>query len=172
MKKLISILILLFSFANGFSQGDSLVYNVVEEVPQYPGGKNELIKFLQTNLATQKTHGVVYVKYIVNASGKVSDATVIQSSGSKLLDDEAIRVISIMPNWTPGKLGGKSVSSYVNLPVNFKADRNGDLTLASSILNYNSISMILFFDSYGNEIKMPNNKFQSLPEFIGGVDSM
>ncbi len=101
-------------------------YAVVEEMAEFPGGNQELMKYLANNLRyPQEAHaagmqGCVIVKFVVGADGSIKDATVIKGvKGAPSLDNEAIRVVMSMPAWKPGKVGGKPVSSYFNLPVRF-----------------------------------------------------
>ncbi|MCD6066117.1 MAG: energy transducer TonB [Bacteroidetes bacterium] len=64
--------------------------------------------------------GKAFIKFVIDVDGKVKDIRVLKSSGDELLDKEAMRVIEIMPPWTPGKQNGKPVPVYFNLPINFK----------------------------------------------------
>ncbi len=127
MKKLIYILILLLSFANGFSQKDSSeVQLIVDEMPEYPGGMGELMKFIIDNIeypdaAKNKGYeGKVFVKFVVDSTGFTKNPTVLKSSGTAMLDEEAMRLVSIFPKWNPGKQNGKPVPVYFNLPISFK----------------------------------------------------
>lgn len=63
--------------------------------------------------------GRVFVRFIVDKKGKVTNPQVIRSSGHEELDKEAVRVIGIMPAWSPGENGGKKVRVYYNLPIIF-----------------------------------------------------
>lgn len=97
----------------------------VDKVPEYPGGNEAMTKYLITNLrypetaVTTKTTGKVFVSFIVTKDGKVSKAA-IKRGVSKELDNEALRVISAMPNWIPGEKDGKKVDAEMILPVMFK----------------------------------------------------
>jgi len=101
------------------------IHTFVEVLPQYPGGEKELEKYLNTNVVYPRAarevgiEGTVSVRFVVNRSGVVSDVT-IKKSPSKILSDEAIRVIKAMPKWIPGKQNGKEVNVYFELPINFQ----------------------------------------------------
>lgn len=101
------------------------VFTLVEEMPEFSGGQSEMVKFIQTNLVYPKKgqkkgwEGKVFLKFIIDETGKVVDPKVLKSTGHQILDDEALRVISLMPNWKPGKQNGKEVRVYYNLPINF-----------------------------------------------------
>ena len=96
-------------------------------MPQFPGGKNEMARFLTDSIqypfvAKQlKTQGKVTVRFKVDTAGKVSDAQVVKHA-DYYLDREALRVISIMPDWIPGAKCSEKLSIYVTMPVTFKLD--------------------------------------------------
>jgi protein TonB len=62
--------------------------------------------------------GTVYLKFVVDKNGKVSDVKVQRGIGAGC-DEEAVRVVSTMPNWTPGRQNGAAVNVYFTLPVKF-----------------------------------------------------
>lgn len=93
----------------------------------YPGGTDELIRFLSTHLKYPKnavkaeTQGTVIIEFIVEKDGKVSNAKVVKSV-EESLDNEALRVVNKMPLWAPAVYGGRLVKSYKKLPVVFKLE--------------------------------------------------
>jgi TonB family protein len=101
------------------------VFQVVEEQPMFPGGMQELMKFMQTNIRYPKEaqdrgiQGRVIVQFVVNKDGSISEECVVRSVDSQL-DAEAIRIIRSMPNWTPGKQRGEPVRVRFTLPVTFR----------------------------------------------------
>ncbi|HEY5591817.1 MAG TPA: energy transducer TonB, partial [Paludibacter sp.] len=103
---------------------DEKTFTIVEQMPQYPGGISALMNYLTKNIKypvdaqKNKEQGKVYVRFIVNAQGKVEKSEVIRSVSSSL-DQEALRVVNAMPEWIPGKQNGKNVSVYYTLPINF-----------------------------------------------------
>lgn len=110
-------------------QGD--VFDVVEEMPQYPGGPQALFKFLGENVQypveAEKAgiQGRVIATFVVEKDGSISQPTIVKSV-DPLLDAEAIRVISAMPNWIPGKQNGKVVRVKYTVPLSFNLDGGGE----------------------------------------------
>ena len=110
-------------------QGD--VFDVVEEMPQYPGGPQALFKFLGENVhypeEAEKAgiQGRVIATFVVEKDGSISQPTVVKSV-DPLLDAEAIRVISAMPNWKPGRQNGKVVRVKYTVPLSFNLDGGGE----------------------------------------------
>ena len=104
---------------------DEPIFQVVEEMPEFPGGMAEAMKFLAKNInypvAAQqaKIEGRVIVQFVVEKDGSVSDLKVM-SGVSPELDAEAIRVVSMMPKWIPGKQRGKAVAVKYTMPIMFR----------------------------------------------------
>ena len=101
------------------------VYDVVEQMPAFPGGISGLRTYLNQNIRypaeAQETcaQGRVVVSFVVGKDGHISDVTVLRSVDPSL-DKEAVRVIRNMPRWTPGKQGGEPVKVRYNVPVSFR----------------------------------------------------
>lgn len=101
------------------------VFDAVEQMPEFPGGRDQLNKYYESNLRYPKVaiengiQGRVIVQFIVNTDGSISDATVIRSV-DPACDEEALRVINSMPHWTPGQTNGKNVRVRYTLPVTFR----------------------------------------------------
>lgn len=101
-------------------------FRYVEERPEFPGGMNAVKKYLQENINYPKisrdnnSQGCVFVRFIVNTDGAIENAKVLISSDDIHLDKEAVRVVSNMPQWSPGKEKGKNVRVYITLPVVFR----------------------------------------------------
>ena len=97
---------------------------VVEQMPEFLGGVEELSKFLKTNIHYPQlaredgTNGTVYVTFVVNKTGKISNIKILRGIGSGC-DEEAVRVIRMMPDWKPGKQNGAAVPVQFNLPIKF-----------------------------------------------------
>lgn len=106
---------------------DGEVYNVVDKMPEYKGGMDALMSYLSSNITypeaakNDKIEGKVFVSYVINEQGKVTQVKV-ERGVNKLLDDEAIRVVKKMPDWIPGEHQGKKVKVKMNLPISFKLD--------------------------------------------------
>lgn len=103
---------------------DDQVFMVVQEMPSFPGGEAAMMQYLRSSVkypakAQEKgLEGRVYVEFIVNKDGSISDASILKGAG-QVLDEEALRVIMAMPNWVPGKQRGKLVRVKYRLPINF-----------------------------------------------------
>lgn len=101
------------------------VFDAVEQMPEFPGGRDQLNKYYESNLRYPKVaiengiQGRVIVQFIVNTDGSISDATVIRSV-DPACDEEALRFINSMPHWTPGQTDGKNVRVRYTLPVTFR----------------------------------------------------
>ena len=100
------------------------VFVVVDEMPQFPGGNEELMKFINDNVKypsdakEQRIQGRVFVRFIVDKTGKVKDVTVIREVATSL-DNEAVRVIKMLPDFIPGKQKGEVVNVYYQVPIMF-----------------------------------------------------
>lgn len=106
---------------------DSEAFDVVEKMPEYPGGIEAFMKFLTENIhypeAASKAgiQGRVLVNFIVEKDGKISNIHVIQKVND-YLDAEAVRVVGAMPKWTPGMQEGKAVRVKYTVPITFRLD--------------------------------------------------
>ena len=107
---------------------EDVVYKVVEQMPEFPGGANALRAFLAENVkypSIAKENGIygrVVCQFIVEKDGSITDVRASISSGERSLDNEAIRVIKSMPKWKPGKQQNKPVRTRYTLPISFKLD--------------------------------------------------
>ncbi|MCR5132307.1 MAG: M56 family metallopeptidase [Prevotella sp.] len=136
------------------SGDDDKIFDIVEEMPSFPGGMMKLMQFLQANMkypkeaTAQGLQGRVIVQFVVEKDGSLTNLKIVKSvepkeaaspknegtvgdvvivgygepkeSASTLLDDEALRVVRLMPKWTPGKLNGKVVRTKFNIPLVFR----------------------------------------------------
>ncbi|SKD05615.1 TonB family C-terminal domain-containing protein [Chitinophaga ginsengisegetis] len=104
------------------------VYTFVEQPPSFPGGEEALAKYLSRNIRYPKTaqekniSGTVFVSYVVNEEGNITDVRLLGKNPGFGLAEEAIRVVKEMPQWVPGKHQGKTVSVQFNLPIRFMLD--------------------------------------------------
>lgn len=104
---------------------DNEIFQVVEEMPEFPGGMDELMKFMQKNIKYPKEaqdrgiQGRVIVQFVINTDGSICNEVIVKSVDPQL-DAEAIRLLRSMPNWKPGKQRGKNVRVKFTLPVAFK----------------------------------------------------
>lgn len=96
-----------------------------EQMPEFPGGKDALVAFISKNLnypeqaVEEGIEGVVYVSFVVEKDGKISNTKVLRGIGGGC-DEEALRVVQGMPNWTPGKQRGEALRVKYNLPIRYK----------------------------------------------------
>ena len=110
------------SVNDGKYLSDEEVFQVVEKMPSYKGGDVALGKILNKKLNIPKSvHKTfkgkrVYVTFIVETDGNVSNVRILRGV-SKIIDDEVLRVVKIMPKWNPGIQKGKLVRVQFNLPV-------------------------------------------------------
>ena len=100
------------------------VFDVVEKMPEYPGGQAALFEYLSTNVKypvdaeKQKIPGRVLVTFVVNTDGSITDIEVVKKAFPSL-DAEAVRVISGMPKWIPGEQKGQKVRVKYTVPLSF-----------------------------------------------------
>lgn len=103
---------------------DTAVLRTVEQIPEFPGGIVQFMKWLTRNLRyppqaqEQKIQGKVVVSFIVNKDGSISSPTVVKSV-DPMLDNEAMRVVKMMPRWKPGLEKGKPCRTMFAIPINF-----------------------------------------------------
>lgn len=127
LKVALMMLVLLFSFMTSTAQTkkNDMVFDVVEVMPQFPGGQIAMLKYIMENIKypeqamKEGIQGRVTVRFIVEKDGSISDVKPVLSV-HPLLNKEAVRVVKSMPKWTPGKQNGKPVRVRFNVPVMFK----------------------------------------------------
>ena len=102
-----------------------VVFKGVKDMPKFQG---DMQSFLISNLRypeearQKKIQGRSIVRFIVASDGKVSDAEIVRSAGNTLLDNESLRVVNLMQDWTPGMHEGHPVAVYYVLPVTYMLD--------------------------------------------------
>lgn len=100
------------------------VYKEADVMPEFPGGMPELMQYMVESIKYPKElqeaniAGKVFVRFVVDTEGKVGQVEVVKSLHEQL-DAEAVRVISGMPDWTPGKKDGKAVNVELVLPISY-----------------------------------------------------
>lgn len=101
------------------------IFEVVEQMPSFPGGDKALMDFLQNNVkypVVAQENGVqgrVVISFVVEKDGSITDVRVVRSVDPSL-DKEAARVVKSMPRWIPGKQNGAAVRVKYNVPVSFR----------------------------------------------------
>ena len=104
-----------------------IAFDVVEQMPEFPGGMSALMKYITTNLqypaAAKKagTQGRVIVQFVVERDGTITNAKAVRSVESSM-DEEAVRIINTMPKWKPGMQRGKTVRVKFTVPVMFRLE--------------------------------------------------
>jgi protein TonB len=106
---------------------DNTIYTTanVQQQAEYPGGQAAMYKWINENIRypdvarEQGISGKVYVKFVVEKDGSISDIKIVKSPAPSL-EKEVIRVLNLMPKWNPAKQNGKAVRVYFNMPVDFK----------------------------------------------------
>ena len=107
------------------AEPESKPYTMVEQMPQFPGGEKELLSYIAKNLhyltvaAENGVQGKVFIRFVVSALGIVEGVEVIRSL-DPYCDKEAMRVVTALPQWIPGKQNGRNVPVYYTLPIIFK----------------------------------------------------
>jgi protein TonB len=109
---------------NSAQNSSDEIFDMVDEFPEVPGGIEAWGNFMKNNLKYPESakdkgiEGTVYITFIINKDGSVSDAEILRGIGGGC-DKEALRVVNASPNWNPGKKDGKIVRSRMRLPVQY-----------------------------------------------------
>lgn len=132
MKNLLYLTALLFtmSVSRSFAQTDTTKFGsysfvIIQQKPEYPEGEQALYKFIKDNLKypedakNQQKQGTVYVGFTIDAEGNIKKIELLRGV-FKSLDEEAMRIISLMPKWKPGRNDGKAVDVRFQIPIEFK----------------------------------------------------
>jgi TonB family protein len=135
---------------------------VVEQMPVYPGGDTELLKYIATNTKypevakNNNIQGRVIVRFCVNSNGIISRTSVLKGVSPEL-DAEALRVINTLPDFQPGMQGGKPVPVWYMVPITFALDGNAGQRPSR-------------FEVIGNDTLYTYSK--EMPKFPGGNDAL
>ncbi len=118
----------------GIHQVTVNVYDVVEQMPNFPGGYQKMHEFIEKNLhypkecAENGIQGRVIIDFVVERSGKLTNIRVVKSV-NPALDKEALRIVKLMPKWIPGKQCDKKVRVKCIIPIPFRLSQKGQDTL-------------------------------------------
>ena len=141
------------------------IFMVAEEQPMFPGGMQEMMKFIQSEVKYPKEaqdkglQGRVIVQFVVNTDGGICEDTVVRSVAPSL-DAEAVRVVRSMPNWTPGKQKGEPVRVRFTLPITFRLEG----------LNDNPTQVQVTQEKTAEDDIV--NVAEKLPEYPGGMSEL
>lgn len=101
------------------------VFVNIDVMPQFPGGEEKMLEFINNNIKYPNTEscvqGRVIVRFVVTKTGSIENIEVVRSLEPSF-DKEAVRVIKLMPKWIPGKLNGENASVWFTLPINFRIE--------------------------------------------------
>lgn len=106
------------------AEPESPIFTVIEQEPEFPGGMEALYQFLAANIKYPckdcDCFGTVYVTFVIEKDGSVSNAKVLRDLCHNYgFGQEALRVVSLMPKWKPGRQRGNPERVQLNLPINF-----------------------------------------------------
>ena len=159
---------------------EEVIFQVVEQMPEFPGGMSEAMKFLAKNIkypvAAQqaKIEGRVIVQFVVGKDGSVSDVHTVRSVSPEL-DAEAIRVVSMMPKWNPGKQRGKAVSVSYTMPIMFRLQSPEPKVVEAETAGYLSINLKVDKEADPGSVDMVKNilrsKYSGAPFIVEGDKS-
>ena len=99
------------------------IYMVVEQMPEFPGGMGELMKYLGENIKypskaqDNQWEGRTICQFVVEKDGSISEIQIVHSSGDDFIDQEVVRMITTMPKWKPGEQQGEPVRTTFTLPI-------------------------------------------------------
>jgi TonB family protein len=105
-------------------------YNRTEVLPAYSGGQTALENYINNNIQypqdaiDNNVEGVVKVQFGVDENGNVINVSTVGNKIGYGLEEEAIRVVSKMPKWTPGQIKGKNVKTWRTLPINYRLEES------------------------------------------------
>lgn len=152
------------------SPKDENIFFIVEQMPEYPGGMSELMKYVARNIKypadalREKKQGRVIVQFIVGKDGYTSDFKVMKSV-SPSIDAEAIRVLANMPKWTPGMQRGKTVAVKYTVPVTFKLNNQYKAEQKTAADTPTIPGVVRFNKSLENVLIVIDDKVASQKEF-------
>lgn len=110
---------------------EEIIYCPIETPPQFPGGQLALMEWIKQNMVypqeaiAKGIEGRVIVKFTIEEDGTVTNGKILRGI-DPLLDNEALRLVSIMPKWSPGRFAGKDIRAIYNLPLLFKLPKSQD----------------------------------------------
>lgn len=110
------------------AEPENKIFIAVEQMPEFPGGQAAMMRFISKHLhyprsaADKGIGGVVYVGFVIDPQGKVTQVEVLKGI-DQALDEEAVRVISKLPDWKPGRQSGRNVSVRYSFPIRYSVEK-------------------------------------------------
>ncbi|WP_114941111.1 M56 family metallopeptidase [Mucilaginibacter endophyticus] len=145
------------------------IYTSVEKVPEFSGGLQAFSKFLQSNLRypanarAQKIQGRVIITFVVERDGALSNEKVVRGITDDL-NNEALRVIKLSPNWKPGMQGNRTVRTQYSVPISFKLAADEDTIKTTTPAKFSIASAQPGSDQVFTAV-------EQVPEFKGGINA-
>ena len=179
MKKLVLLLMTLtitLLLPKSTIQAQDETFVVVENMPQFPGGRQALQKYIAKNIKypkraqQEKAEGKVFVNFVVDKQGNVKNVKIIK--GAQIdLNNEAIRVIKSLPKWKPGTQKRKPVNVSYTVPISFSLNNNSIEVNNSNVTTYKITK-----NHKQKDLKAKNRDcyvvVSNMPEFPGGHEAL
>ena len=168
---------------------EDTVYQIVEEMPQFPGGENALMEYVSKNVVypeeakEKEIQGRVFISFVVEKDGSIGEVKVLRGIGGGC-DEESVRVISDMPKWKPGKQKGEAVRVSYQIPIMFKLGQTNDeykttvkTVIAGDDEHSWKTSTATILDNPAKEKMQPDKNgvyqiVEEMPMFPGGEQAM
>jgi len=116
------------SIRDSMKLSDDWPIEVLDTMPKFPGGIDSLAAFICNNINYSNIHqeidaeGIILIRFVVTKTGKIKDARIIRSLESSY-DKEALRIVSLMPDFIPGQQNGRNAAVYYTLPIKFRIQK-------------------------------------------------
>lgn len=150
---------------------DDIIFLVVEKMPQYPGGQTAKVDFIMSNFNypidayLNQIEGRVYVTFVVEKTGKLSDIRVLRGIGYGC-NEEALRLIKLMPDWIPGKQRSEEVRVQFNFPITFKIDDKAKQNMNEAKVIYEKAIKQFNKSRFMKSLNLLNNAIDIHPYYI------
>lgn len=132
---------------------------MVEKMPEFPGGMHAFKQYIAKNVIypqearKENITGKAFIEFNVSETGEITNVSVARSSGSEVLDKEAIRVVSSSPSWEPGEQRGKKIDVKYTLPVEFlMSEKGGNIVINDSKVDKEKMSVVARYENIDDEL--------------------
>ena len=156
---------------------EDTVFQIVDEMPQFPGGENAMMKHVSQNIVypeeakEKEIQGRVFVSFVIEKDGSVSNVKVLRGIGGGC-DEEAVRAISSMPKWKPGKMKGEPVRVNYQIPVMFKLNDPQKTQGQDRKKNEKTVDEVEIVVPVGPDKNGVYQIVEQMPKFPGGEQAM